>query len=253
MIMKEANETIRMLVVDDQAGIRLSLSGILTRKGYRVSVAESGEQALEEVRRNDFRVIFMDIKMPGMSGVDAFVKIKEISPRSAVIMMTAYALEDEIRRAVREGAYAVAHKPFDMERILSIVEESLHGKTLILVMDGAPASREGVKQALEKKGYKVVDVESAEECVRQVKERRFQIVLLDVKSPEGEMRALKEVRDLRPDVAVIVVTARSAEDLVEDALKKGSFVCLSKPVEMDRLMETVDRCLEEENRRGRAP
>ena len=86
-------EKIKILVVDDQAGMRLTMKGILTRRGYDVTVAEDGAKALEAVKSMKFRIIFMDIKMPGMSGVDTFVKIKEINPKATVIMMTAFALD----------------------------------------------------------------------------------------------------------------------------------------------------------------
>src|SRR5579859_476673 len=92
-------EPVSILVVDDQSGIRLTLKGILGKRGYKVAIAESGEQAIEAVRKEHFQLILMDIKMPGISGVDAFIQIKEIAPDTTVILMTAYAMEAEIRRA----------------------------------------------------------------------------------------------------------------------------------------------------------
>src|SRR5207245_6684562 len=102
-----------------------------SKKGYRVSVAADGTKALEMARQTPFRVIFMDIKMPGMSGVETFIKIKEINPGATVIMMTGFAVEDDVKRAIQEGAYAVIYKPFDMDKILSIVEECRDGRHLI--------------------------------------------------------------------------------------------------------------------------
>jgi two-component system, NtrC family, response regulator HydG len=249
MIVQQAHKAVPILVVDDQAGIRLTLKGVLSRRGYDVSVAESGEAALEAARQKPFRVIFMDIKMPGMNGVDTLIKIKEINPGATVIMMTAYALEEEIRRAIREGAYAVAYKPFDMDRMLAVVDECLEDRTLVLVVDDAQDSRAMLRTALEKKGYRVVDAESGEEALTKIRERRFQIILLDIKLPGMHgVQALKEIKALRPQAAVIMMTGHPVEQLLEEAMREGSFACLHKPFDIEKLLEVVDRCLARENR-----
>ena len=85
---------LKILVVDDQEGMRLTLGGILKRHGYQVTTLENGYRAVEEVRNTRFDMIFMDIKMPGIDGVETFVRIKEIRPDVNVIMMTAFAVED---------------------------------------------------------------------------------------------------------------------------------------------------------------
>lgn len=246
MTAKQLNETIKILVVDDQAGMRLTLKGILSRKGYQVTVAESGEEALDAVRRTDFRVIFMDIKMPGMSGVETFIKIKEVRPKSTVIMMTAYAVEDEIKRAIREGAYAVVYKPFDMEKILGIVDECLGQQTLVLVVDDFLEHRDMLRHVLEKKGHKVVVAESGEECLRQVKERRFQIVLMDIKLPGMDgVETMKQIKEIRPDVSVVMLTGYSVEDMVKEAIENGSLACLHKPIDVEKLFLLVEKSLKE--------
>jgi len=100
-----------------------------------VDVAESGEGAVDALKKGDYRIIFMDIKMPGMSGVEAFVKIKEMKPNIHVIMMTAHAVDDEIHQAIREGVYAVVLKPFEVEEILIIIQDCLKQQKLALIVD----------------------------------------------------------------------------------------------------------------------
>jgi DNA-binding NtrC family response regulator len=114
-----------ILVVDDLKSMRLTLGGILEDGGYNVVLAEDGYQAIEAAKQTSFDLIFMDIKMPGINGVQTFREIKKINPQAAVIMMTAYSVEDLIREAVEEGAYAVVYKPFDVENILSIIDSAL--------------------------------------------------------------------------------------------------------------------------------
>jgi len=114
-----------VLVVDDLRSIRLSLGGILEDEGYDVVMAENGYQAIEAAKQTPFDLIFMDIKMPGINGVQTFREIKKVSPEAVVIMMTAYSVEDLVGEALEEGAYAVVYKPFDIDKIVSIIESAL--------------------------------------------------------------------------------------------------------------------------------
>ncbi len=236
----------KILVVDDQAGMRLTLKGILSKKGYDVTVAQDGMAALEAVKKTHFQVILMDIKMPGMSGVETFVKIKEVSPNSVVIMMTAFALEEEIKRAIREGAYAVIHKPFEMDKILDIIGECLKDQPLVLVVDDRLQDRDSLKTILEGRGYRVVEAGSGEECVKALKEQLIQIILLDVWLPGMDgIETLKEVKKIRPEVGVIMVTAHSEAEIIEEASKQGSLKFMEKPLDINHLLDVVDRYVKE--------
>jgi DNA-binding NtrC family response regulator len=114
-----------ILVVDDLKSIRLTLGGILEDEGYNVVLAENGYQAIEAAKQTSFGLVFMDIKMPGINGVQTFREIKKINPKAAVIMMTASSVEELIKEALDEGAYAVVYKPFDVEKIVSITKSAL--------------------------------------------------------------------------------------------------------------------------------
>lgn len=115
-------EKTNILVVDDLRSIRLTLGGILEDEGHNVVIVGDGYRAIEAVRKGHFDVIFMDIKMPGIDGVQTFREIKKIDPKAVVIMMTGYSVEDLVKRAVSEGAYICLYKPFDMERVITLVE-----------------------------------------------------------------------------------------------------------------------------------
>ena len=118
-------DKINVLVVDDLKSSRLTLGGILEDEGHNVVLAENGYQAIEAAKQVPFDLVFMDIKMPGINGVQTFREVKKINPQTAVIMMTAYSVEDLVREALEEGAYAVVYKPFDMEHVVSIIESAL--------------------------------------------------------------------------------------------------------------------------------
>ncbi len=239
-----SGKTVRVLVVDDQAGMRLTLKGILSKKGYHVSLADSGESAIEMLKTARFDVIFMDIKMPGLSGVEALARVKELNPDAVVIMMTAYAVEDDVKRALREGAYTVLTKPFEIEKTLQLLQECLQSRALVMVVDDRLQDRHMLKTVLEQRGYRVVAVENGEECLRQLGERRFQIVILDIKLPGMDgLQTLKSIKELRPDAAVVMITGYSAGHLVEETFEHGSHACLTKPVDIDKLLILMDNCL----------
>ena len=230
-----------ILVVDDLKSIRLTLGRILEDEGYKVVLAENGYQAIEAAKQSPFDLIFMDIKMPGINGVQAFREIKKISPRAAVIMMTAYSVEELVKEAIDEGAYAVVYKPFDIEKIVSIIESALH-KPLILIADESFTDRETLKTALEGRGYSVVTASTSAEALARVKEKRFDIIFLDVSLPDIDgVQLFEQVKALDSEVAVIMMTGYSEEELVKRAISQGAYACICKPFNfnVDKILALV--------------
>ena len=118
------SQTASVLIVDDNASQHQTMSLILRRKGYAVATASDGPEAIEKVRQRLFDMIFLDIKMPLMNGVETYRRIKEIRPDAVVMMMTAYAVEDLVQQALQEGAHGILYKPLDIERVIAIVEQA---------------------------------------------------------------------------------------------------------------------------------
>lgn len=228
-----------ILVVDDLKSSRLTLGGILEDEGHNVVLAENGYQAIEAARQVPFDVIFMDIKMPGINGVQTFREVKKINPRAAVIMMTAYSVEDLVREALEEGAYAVVYKPFDIEHVVNIIEAALR-KTLILVVDDYFGDRETLKAILEEKGYRVVTAGTGAEALARVKEKHFNIIFLDIRLPDVDGACIfEQVKAIDPEVAVIMVTGYSEEELVRRAISHGAYTCIYKPFDVENILNVV--------------
>lgn len=117
-----------ILIVDDNASLCKTMSLILRHKGYAVTTAQSGPGAIEKVKEKPFDVIFMDIKMTPMDGVETYRRVKKIRPGTVVIMMTAYAVEDLVQEALRNNAYTCLYKPLDIGEVLRLVDEILEGR-----------------------------------------------------------------------------------------------------------------------------
>lgn len=111
----------RILVVDDEEHIVRLLKKFLTLKEYEVYTARNGAEALEKVKEHRPHIVLLDIIMPGMGGIEVLKEIKKISPKTAVIMVTAVIDEELAKRAMHLGADDYITKPFDLERIETTV------------------------------------------------------------------------------------------------------------------------------------
>lgn len=116
-------ELLDILIVDDQAGVRYLLDIVIREAGHRVHTAQNGLEAVEFVRSNHPDFVFMDVRMPLMGGLEALGKIKDISPETDVIIMTAYGSEDTVSQAMEKGALCCIAKPFDVDEIKELLVE----------------------------------------------------------------------------------------------------------------------------------
>lgn len=230
-----------ILVVDDIRSMRVTLGGILEDKGHNVVTAENGYQAIEAVKKTPFDLIFIDIKMPGINGVQTFREIKKIDSNAVVIMMTAYSVEDLLKEALEEGAYATVHKPFDVDKIIAVIEKVYKEKVLILVVDDKFNDRETLKMILEDKGYRVATAGDGAEAIEMVKSKHFDIIFLDVRLPGMDgIETFERVKGIDPDVNVIMMTGYTEEDLLRKAVNEGAYTCIHKPFNMENLIGIVE-------------
>ncbi|MBD3379158.1 MAG: response regulator [Candidatus Omnitrophica bacterium] len=113
----------KILVVDDEKAVRDALEAFLKKKGYEVSAAGTADECLDLLAKERPRVILLDIRMPGMSGVEAIKKIREIDAEVGIIMVTAVVDEEVAKETIRLGASDYIVKPFDLdylERTLTV-------------------------------------------------------------------------------------------------------------------------------------
>ncbi|WMT41112.1 response regulator [Paenibacillus sp. D2_2] len=121
----------KVLIVDDQNGIRILLMEVFSSEGYMTFQAPNGKIALEIVRTESPDLVLLDMKIPGMDGLEILKHIKEADPEIKVIMMTAYGELDMIKEATELGALMHFTKPFDIDEIRTAVNMHLKGGAVL--------------------------------------------------------------------------------------------------------------------------
>ena len=141
----ERAATIRVLVVDDERPTRLLMEKELPRAGYLVTSAESGEQALEHMRARDFDVVLLDLKMPGIGGMEALRRIRDSGASAEVVVLTGHPGVESAIQAMKLGAYDYLTKPFklsELEEVLRRAAERRHLRQENIALRRMVAQRE---------------------------------------------------------------------------------------------------------------
>ena len=124
------NSKVKILIVDDEKIVRESLFHWFEEEGYIVDIAESGEEALKKYEKGKYDLFLLDMKMPGMSGLELLKKIKESDPDSIVILITAFASVPTAITALKDGAYDYVTKPVDPDELAHLVKKALEQRAL---------------------------------------------------------------------------------------------------------------------------
>jgi DNA-binding NtrC family response regulator len=207
-----------ILIVDDEKLVRYSLSEGLRKLGYRTRECTSGEEALDEVKRELPSLVILDLKLPGISGMDTLARMKDYYPDLPVVMLTAYADVSSAVEAMRLGAYDYLNKPFIIDEFKIVVEKALETSRLRL--------------------------KESDFIARQRRQYTFDHII-------GESRAMKEVKKLvmkvaRNNLSTVFLQGETGtgKDLIAQVLHYESsrfdqpFVAINSPSLADTLFES---------------
>jgi DNA-binding NtrC family response regulator len=121
----------KILIIDDERAIRNSLGEILSDEGYEVDVAENGSQGLSMVDKEKYSIIFCDIKMPGMDGIEVLDKLMEMGCDAAVVMISGHGDISTAVECIKKGAFDFISKPLDLNRILITIKNATDKVSLV--------------------------------------------------------------------------------------------------------------------------
>ncbi|MFC1543213.1 response regulator [Candidatus Neomarinimicrobiota bacterium] len=236
-----------VLIVDDDVHFADSTADLLSEKGFHCVGVNSGLEAINKVKETTFDVILLDMKMPVLNGVETYKEIKKIAPQTIVVLVTAYRVEELIREALREGAYAVLKKPLDFDRVVQIIERAKKGGALILVVDEDPNASRYIKENLEQHGFVVSVPDNSMEASKIAKERPYNVIFIDTQIPSlSAFIIYLEIKKINPDVITVILTGQQEEmdRLTKQSFEHGAYACLYKPFSVDKVLHLLDEVIE---------
>lgn len=236
----------RALVVDDDRTMVKTLCDVLRLHGWEADGVFSGEAAIEAVRQTGYTVVLMDIKMPGMDGVQALKVMRAEQPGLRVLLMTAHATRELILEAEREGAIKILPKPMGLTALLQSLERTLRRSRSVLIVDDNPTFLETLSAGLRERGFVTVEVRSLEAAVRRLQAEAPAAVLLHLRIDNLEPKdSILAIRNVSPAVALILYSGHTPTlDNTETAVPRDwVFARLQKPFAVERLTALLDELL----------
>lgn len=236
-----AEQTIRILVVDDEPGMRKSLADILLDEGYEVKLAEDGLEAVRICSQEPCDVVIMDVLMPGLNGVEAFRRIRRHNPGTRVILMSAFGVDDLKYQALEEGAIAFLEKPLDLEAVLDLIKNS--AETAILVVEPEEVLKTQLHDLLKGQGYRVTSAHSAHQALELLEQIRFDMILIDAELPAmSGLDLYLAIKRLTPATLAILIAGAEKEfqELARRAVDQTAYTFVQKPLDLDHLLKLLD-------------
>jgi len=241
----------KILVVDDEVGIRERLREVLVGGGYKVTTVPSADQALATIQEQAYDLILLDDNVSGESGFTILSKIRELKKGVPVVICTGTVTPEIENQASKAGASAVLCKDIpgaDLVKEVSkfvkveakpaVISEDVSASAApqlaktILIVDDEEEIRNVLIAFFKKKGYKTHQAENGEKALEVARVEDLSIVLLDIDMPVMDgLTTLGKLLEMKPDLCVVMVTGRQDDDKVKKALELGAYNYVLKPFE----------------------
>ena len=257
---------VKILVVDDEQGIR-DLFTVILEDQYQVLTTDNGEKALKIIKEENPDIVFLDLKLPGMDGIEALGQIKETNPSIIVIMITGHGTVEKAVESMDLGAYEYIVKPLNVKEVEALIRQALRMSGLeqevislrkkmekkqsekmerkykLLVVDDEIGVRDLIKTAFGS-DYEVFTAESAEAGFDIVKAENPDLIFLDIKLPGIDgIEALGRIKKMDEKVIVIMITAFGGEKDAIKCMKMGAAAYVNKPFDVSYITMLVQNFL----------
>ena len=266
------------LVVDDDSMIGHLLESALSSMGWKCVYASSGQEGIENLRERKFDLIFLDLMMPKMNGIEAFGQILELDANANVVIITGDPYSPLLKQTVAKGPFQVLHKPFTMEQLALALSDLItstgpsqplqhrmgEGPSTssgnqaetssappaqrplkILLAEDNPISQELVSAILKKRGHSVQVVGNGREAVTAFASGSFDLVVMDGQMPEMDgFAATAAIRGMEEGtgghVPILAMTAHAMAGDRERCLEAGMDFYISKPIQPGEFFEVLN-------------
>ena len=237
----------KVLVVDDEDAIRSLLVRIISRD-HLVKGAENGEKAIDLVGCERFDVAFVDMKMPGIDGLDTMRELRRIQPDITIVIITGYAENERIEQAIKEGALSCLKKPFHLEEIRTIIQREAggvkkEGPLNVLAVDDDAVIRKLFEQLNDSDHYHVRALSNAEEVLEAIKENPVDVIFIDIVLPDEDGFKLQEdVKKIAPETKVVFFTGIDEfYEQLHSRINGDIRYSLKKPFDVQKVRDILQR------------
>ena len=252
-----------ILVIDDERMVCDLLRAVFSRYGHEVLTAFDGRNGLDLFEQHRPRFTLLDLRMPGMNGIEVLTRIRALDPRAAVIVLTGAGSADLENQARQMGVTDFLSKGLSLEALVGTVERVMqqpvkppaapsqstdsqkapsHSQKAgsILVVDDEPPIRELLRKYFSSRDYQVRVAPDGQQALALVDQKSPDIIVLDVHMPGmNGIEVLKRLRAKNYAGGVIFLTSSQDERLLQEGLELGSVDILGKPVDLERLELTI--------------
>jgi two-component system, NtrC family, response regulator HydG len=231
----------RVLIVDDDIDHAESLADVLEMRGHPVELAHSGEEAIVCFRSGEFDLVLLDVKLPGINGVETFLELKKIRPAARVMMMTGFSLEQLIAQALENGALGVLYKPFAATDLLETLGQ-VTPRGRVLVADDDPDFVDSITPILAAADFDLRVAANGRDALAEIDKRMPDCLILDLGlAVLAGPPAMARLLDICRTVPTILVTGGYSDEVAESVAGFGlrAHGLLQKPFDPRALLAAV--------------
>ena len=235
-------------IVDDDRSVRRTTKRLIESFGLRAATSESAESYLSSVQLGETACLVVDIKMPGMDGLELRSRLAVARCNVPVVFVTV--CDDELwrGRAMQAGAAAFLGKPFSDEQLLESIRSALHDESrspkLISIVDDDESIRRTTRLLIESFGFRASAFESAEEILKSDDLGRTSCLIVDVQMPGMDgLQLQSQLTAMGRGIPIIFITAYDNKETRRRAIQAGAVAFLGKPFSDEQLFQTIQLAL----------
>lgn len=240
-----------ILVVDDDSTMLDALKEMLGAAGYEVTGAANGYQAQNLFVEKHFDLLISDIVMPDMNGVELVNRVRNMTPNTRVLMVSAHATDATKEKLKHLGVRTLLEKPIRMDALVGAVGRELdeaesNSRTRhlprVLIADDNKVMLDALAEGLSRKGYQVSTATDGAVAYKKCKGDKFDIAVIDISMPKlNGIEAIEAMREKNVHTHIVVITGEADNNEVQRAMDVGGDQYLPKPFRLDELIERIER------------
>ena len=237
---------LNILIIDDNHDLADGLAMVLEDENYTVSLAYNGNDGIKLFDIEQFDVVFIDVKLPDMNGVEVYQYIHHKNPITKVVMMTGFRIEQILAEVIDSGEVEILRKPFEMKLVNDILTKA-EEKSIVLIADDNPDFSEALSEYLTDNNISTILARNGQEALDGVLSNPVDVLVLDLQMPiMSGLDVYLQLQQQERAVKTIIVTGYPKEEKETiDVLKSLSVTgCLFKPFAPEDMLTAINKAMQ---------